>query len=484
MTFRAFRRWLPGVGLLATMAGGAARAAAASEATNDAPCAWTLPAAIDYALAHNRAIEARRLGLESRQVGAGAAADSYRWTLRPLGGAEARDDGRYIDAGLSAVRATEAGTVLSAGPRFQQTTLDNAPDVNEGRVAIEVRQPLLRRGGRLVNAEPLVRASREVQTARRELELQRADIVLRVVELHEELFRLQRRFTNDTAAVSRMDAFLRLTRARDRQGRAARGDTLRAEIAGGTIHQQRADTAARLTARRAELADLLGLPPSVPFDALPGPRFVVSAPAADEAAAIALSNRLDYAQILQDIDDARRGVRIARQTLLPDIELVSRYERQGQGDTASAAMSLDHNAWMVGVRLLSDFPPRAERRALSQAEITERVARLRSDTVQSAIRLQVLQALDVLHRSDDELPLAGTTLAAARQRLELMRRLYSSARATTFDVADAETQWREADERWLAASSAVTVAAYRLLWTLGTLTDVPNCLKSGSEPAP
>ncbi|MEI7436752.1 MAG: TolC family protein, partial [bacterium] len=260
------------------------------------------------------------------------------------------------------------------------------------------------------------------------------------------------------------------------------GDTLRAEIACGTIHQQQADTAARLVARRADLADLLGLPPDIPFDALSGPQFVVSAPAANDAAVVALSNRLDYAQILQDIDDARRGVRIARQTLLPDLELASRYERQGQGDTVKDGLSLNHNAWMVGVRLLSDFPPRAEQRALSQAEITERVTRLRADTVQSAIRRQVVQALDVLHRSEGDLPLATTTLAAARQRLELMRRLYSSARATTFDVSDAETQWRDADERWLAASSSVTVAAYRLLWTLGTLTDVPNSLKAGSEP--
>ena len=484
MTFRAFRRWRPIVGLLAAWACGAPCGVAAAGATNAPPSAWSLPAAIDYALAHNRAIEARRLGLESRQVGADAAADSFRWTLRPVGGAEARDDGRYLDAGLLATRTTEDGTVLSAGPRYQQSTLDNVPDVNEGRFAIEVRQPLLRRGGTLVNTEPLVRATREVQTARRDLELQRADIVLRVVELHEELFRLQRRLTNDTAAVTRMDAFLRLTRARDRQGRAARGDTLRAEIACGTIHQQQADTAARLTARRADLADLLGLPPTVPFDALPGPQFVVSAPDADEAAAVALSNRLDYAQILQDIDDARRGVRIARQTLLPDVEIASRYERQGQGDTVENGLSLNHNAWMVGVRLLSDFPPRAEQRALSQAEITERVSRLRADTVQSAIRCQVVQALDALHRSDGDLPLATTTLAAARQRLELMRRLYNSARATTFDVSDAETQWRDADERWLAARSSITVAAYRLLWTLGTLTDVPNNLKSGSEPAP
>lgn len=484
MTLRAFRRRPPLAGLLAAWACGGPFGAGAAGATNEPSACWTLPAAIDYALAHNRAIEARRLGLESRQVGAGAAADTFRWRLGPVGGAEARDDGRYIDAGLLATRTTAAGTLLSAGPRYQQTTLDNAPDVNEGRFVVEARQPLLRRGGTLATTEPLVRATREVQTARRDLELQRADIVLRVVELHEELFRLQRRLTNDTAAAVRMDAFLRLTRARDRQGRAARGDTLRAEIACGTIRQQQADTAARLTARRADLADLLGLPPDAPFEALPGPQFAVSAPACDEAAALALSNRLDYAQILQDIDDARRGVRIARQTLLPDLEIASRYERQGQGDTVTDGVSLNHNAWMVGVRLLSDFPPRAEQRALSQAEITERVARLRADTVQSAIRRQVVQALDLLQRSNGDMPLAATTLAAARQRLELMRRLYIGTRATTFDVADAETQWRDADERWLAARSGVTVAAYRLLWTLGTLTDVPDSLKSGSEPAP
>ena len=70
MTFRAFRRWLPVAGLLAACACRASSGVAADNLTNAVPSAWSLPAAIDYALVHNRAIEVRRLGLESRQVGA------------------------------------------------------------------------------------------------------------------------------------------------------------------------------------------------------------------------------------------------------------------------------------------------------------------------------------------------------------------------------------------------------------------------------
>jgi outer membrane protein TolC len=316
-----------------------------------------------------------------------------------------------------------------------------------------------------------------VATARRTLEMGQADMVVSVVEAHEDLLRLQRQVERDRKAVERLERFARLTAVRERQGQATHIDTLRSELRLGDARLRLSGTEQQIKTRRSEYADLLGFAPEEELAALPAPRVAVTVSNADEAVASAFSNRLDYAQILQDQEDAARGLAIAGRGLLPDLSLVSRYDRTGEGASWSEANRLGADGWFVGLALSSDFPPRLERAAYGQAEVRKESMALKVESLRFAISRQVREALQVYQRSEAEIPIAERNHEAAAKRARLARRLFEIGKGDSLSVADAEDEFRDAEANWLNAQAAASVAAYRVLRVAGTLLEYSDDLK-------
>ena len=443
----------------------------------EAPRPIHLAEAIDVCLKQNRDLALLALAAEGRNADLKAAQNEYLWTVRPDGSAETSSDGTTLGYGATVARRTPWGTRAEVGGSIREEDRNEQTQTHRGAVLIQIEQPLLRRVGRLVNEEPTARAAGAIAAARREIELRRTDLIVQVVELYEELFRLQMQAECDRQTAERLDRFFLLAQARERQGRATRVDVLRSELKAGSARLLLSGTIEQLAARRADFAELLGLTPETACVVAPAARMEVAAPARESAVRCALSNRMDYAQILQDRDDAARGVRIARRNLLPDLNLISRYERVGAGTTSSDAMRLDDSAWFVGLTLQSDFPPRGERIAAERAETDKRMAQLRMETVRSAIRRQVQQALLSHERARNETAPAERNCELARTRANLARRLFESGRGDSFTLAEAEDELREAEARMLDAEAAASVAGYRLLRVMGRLVEYPEDLK-------
>lgn len=457
-------------------------AAAAAAADAPAPRELTLQAAIEAALEGNRDIQLTILSLESSHLALADARAKFQFTVRPELAADTRNDQSTRSAGLTVNRATPWGSSLAGGGARSQQLTDGAPDVQRGALRVSLEQPLLRRFGPLVNREPLTQAERQAITGRREVELKKTDVVVRVVETYEDLLSLQSQVEYERQTVERLERFFRLSAARERQGRGTRVDTLRAELKLGDARLSFSATDERLRSTRADFAELLGLPAGTAVTVLPGPRFEVAdfEPAAGVAAAF--SNRLDLAQIQQDLADAQRGVRIARRNLLPDLTAITRYERSGQGPDASDAGQLDTETWFVGISGSSDLPLRSERAALGQARISAESAALRAESVRAAIARQVEQAILAYRRAQAELPLADRNYQLARDRARLARRLFEMNKGDSFSVSDAEDARQQAERQQLAAQGASSVAACRLLRVLGTLIEYPPDLKPGAAP--
>jgi outer membrane protein TolC len=321
-----------------------------------------------------------------------------------------------------------------------------------------------------------------VAAALRELELKRTDLVVSVVELHEELVKLQRRLDYERQSLARLERFVHLTEARERQGRATRVDTLRAELRRGNAHVRLGATGERLQALQSEYADVLGLAPDAAIRAVPGPRLALDVADGSAALAAALSNRLDYAQILQDRRDASRGVRLARRNLWPDLSVLADSAWVGEGADAGDAGRLDEHVWFVGLAAGTEFPRTQERLALQEAALSEQVLEIRIEALRAALARQVQQARLAYQRAEAELPLEARNFQAAWARVRLARRLYDIGRGDSFSVSEAEDEYQSAEERWLAAEASVRVAAYRLMRVTGTLLEYPEELKPGAIP--
>jgi adhesin transport system outer membrane protein len=416
-------------------------------------------------------------------MGVAEARTEFSIQLRPEGQVATASEGAQTAYGLSASKKQGVGTEVQVEGRWTQTGFSESPDLHRGIVRVEVRQPLLRRLGRLVNEEPIVQARSSVQAARREIELRRTDLVVQVVEGYEGLLRLQRQLHFDEQALGRSEKLLRLTQARERQGRATRVDALRVDLQHGENQIRLNKTRENLENARAEFAELLGRDPGVELTVTESPLLEVEAPGRDEAVRVALSNRLDYAQVLADSRDVERGVRIARHNLLPDLELIGRYERFSEGARASDGFDLDQDIWFVGLSAGEDVRRQRERLALGQALLRGEGARQTMELVRVAVERQIQQVLAAYERARGDTLFAQRNYHLAESRARLARRMFEMGKGDNFSATDAENALLDAQNRMLLSQADVSIAAYRLLRALGTLVGYPDDLKppSGGE---
>ena len=331
----------------------------------------TLEESLRRALENNRSLRLLEASVMSSDLGIAESQTEFALRLQPGGNWSASDEGDEVGLGLTAAKKHPLGTEWQVGGQWGRVGYDTTSDVYRASVQVEVTQPLLRRLGRLVNEEGVVQARSGAKAARRDLELRRTDLVVQAVEGHEELLQLQRQIEFDQQALKRADQLLRLTAARERQGRATRVDVLRVDLQHGEAQSRLNRSRERLASARADFAELMGLAPEDQVTAVESPLLDVASPSLDQAVGTALSNRLDYAQVLDDCRDAERGVRIARRYLLPDLNLVTRYTQSGESERASGVADHPDDQWFVGLTVDSELRSTKERLAVARARLTE-----------------------------------------------------------------------------------------------------------------
>ena len=433
--------------------------------------------AVGLALQSNRSLRVLSMTVSSAELSLKGSRAEFTTGITPTGAADTSDDSDTVEWGVALTRKNTMGTSVSAGGTMGRDQIGTADPVHRAQVNVQLQQPLLRNFGPLVNRESVTRAEVRVAAARRDLELRRTDLVVQVVDSYEELLRLQKQAEFDEQSVARLERLIRLTRAREAQGRATRVDMLRVEQQHGDQQISLEKTLEALSNARADFADLLGFDPDVVFEAVACPMLDIEVPAQSVAEALAFSNRLDYAQVLQDYTDARRGVRIAQRNLLPNLNLISRYERSGSGADTSEATALNDESWFVGLSASSDLLLRQERVALGQARIDVDAAAESVKIVESGIRRQIQQVILTYRRVRSEVKASERNYQLAKNRAMLARRMFEMGRGDNFTASDAEAGLFDAQNRMLISQAEASVAAYRLLRTLGTLTEYSADLK-------
>jgi OMF family outer membrane factor len=346
---------------------------------------------------------------------------------------------------------------------------------------VDLRQPLFRNFGPLVQGESVIQAQQRVKSARRDYERQKADLLIQVVDLFETLIRLERQIAAEEASLQRLDKLLRLTRARERQGRATRVEALRVELRHGEARSRLEESRERLSSQRRDFAELLGQPPDHIFVLASPPLLELTLPTQEEAARLALENRLDYAQALQDYEDTLRGERIARRGLQPDLSLLARYEWV---DTHAGNAPVDDDTWFVGLSGNTDLNQTRERASLGQARLTRESARESVRIRELTITREVQQQTSAYRRAIQEMNIAARNHHLAMQRARLARRLYELGRGDNFSVTDAEEELTQSEDRRLRARADASLAGYRFLNTVGTLIEAPADLRANLSGVP
>lgn len=450
-------------------------------AADPAPGEITLDDAIRCALKQNRSLEMARLAARQSDISVQDAENEFKINITPQASGSSAPGSSVMTYGLSVRRKIPLGTEVSVSGQSSTVNIEDGNDLHRDSVTVSLQQPLLRSAGLLVNREPIKLAQSRQTAAMREIELRKNDLVMSVAETYETLLKLQLQQTLEQLTISRLERLLKLAQARERQGRATRVDTLRSEKRLGDASLLLSRTKETLRSTRADFAELLALPATTELTAMTYPVPIVAVTNAEDAVKVALSNRLDYAQVLQDYDDAKRGIRIARNSLLPDVNLAVNYQKLGEGESGSAAARMDTDAWFVGLQVKSDLPMRSGMSAVNMASVGAEMAQVRIETFKNAIARQVVQAFADYECSKSEANTAEKNYRLAKRQADFARQMFERGKGDSFSASDAEEELQGAQAKWLGAQTAASVTAYRLLRMTGTLLESPQTLKPPAE---
>ena len=441
-----------------------------------------LTQAINYALIQNKIIVRAALDVDATRFGIDAEKAEFRVSVRPhasLTGSEADDGYSY---GLSTSKKLITGTELSI-----TGGVDNIPDELSGiglrqeRVQVAITQPIFRNFGRLIHGEGLIQSNNDLKTAERQYELQKNDLVISVVVTYESLLRLRRQVDSESESFQRMDRLHRVTEAHELLGQSTRVDTLRVALLRGEAAARLEIAKERLSSTQKDFVELLGFPLDAEFQLAPVPALAFRIPEVNEAVRIALQNRIDYAQILQDHEDSLRNVRIARRRLLPDVRLTVGHEWQGEGADSTDVFGLDDNIWFFRISVGTDLNPAIDRANLGKARLREKSSSELIGIIELSIARLVQQHLLAHRRARQELDIATRNFGLAASRAQLTRRLFELGREDNFSVTDAETAFIRSENQLFLAQSESVNSGYRLMRALGTLVESPANLKPNSS---
>jgi outer membrane protein TolC len=384
-------------------------------------------------------------------------------------------DGGEWRAGLRAEATGSYGTRVAVGASAWQIEVEgDETQYRRGEVRVEISQPLFRNFGPLVQNEPIVAANDTLLAARRTWERDRSSLVVRVVELYEGLIYLRHQIESDESFAARMEKLWALADAREQQGKATRTEVLRMDLQRGEAESRLETGRSQLAIQFQEFADLLGLPLDSAFRLTPPLMLDLDVAEPDRALAVALDERPDYAQVLQDIETGDRRLRLARRNLLPDLRLQARQSEFGEGPEWSDAGRLDQDDWFVGLTADVNLNLRGAHLDVARSGVDAEARRQVAEIVRNRLAVEVNSALSVYRRTRAELQLASRNRELARHRAELSRALFEAGRASADSVSDAEADWIQAELSELAARRDASVSAYRLLHVLGTLVPVPR----------
>jgi len=242
-------------------------------------------------------------------------------------------------------------------------------------------------------------------------------------------------------SLKRNQALQRASEARLEVGLVSKLDVFRAELLAAQARESEVAALSSLQTAIESFRAQLGLGPSAPLEPEAGP---LPDDVGDETepletlVARASAQRLDLQEARDLVDDARRAASLARQDLLPQVDLSLTFTRFGKSSTFSDAWNLaDHQ---VSLSLSTSYPlestgsrTRAALEAIN-VEASRRSLRQGEQQVETEVRGAVRNLGHI--RTSIELQRRTVEVAEQQYRLALLR--YERGLASNFDVGEAE----------------------------------------------
>lgn len=456
------------------------------------PTASTIPAmdlfgAIEYAVEHGRDYQAQMEDLYL--VALDVTLEQHLFEPRPFantGITYVGGQGRGVDY-RSALAITNTVGIRQQLPYggeitaqalvdFVQALNDGATDGESAQLVLSGTIPLLRGAGK-VNLEPLIQSHRDLVYQVRDFEEFRRQYV---VQIASQYFRL---LTSQQAIINRRFNYIvsaQLTEQSYAVYAAGRPGTnfLSVQRAQQQLFTAENDIITAEDSYQAALDDfkvLIGMPVEQPLDIVPVALDVNPPDLEQDVISLALKYRLDLQTASDRIEDSRRQLAVAKNRLLPDLELTGRTSIGNDEDDPLIRIDGRTLDYSLGLNLDYPIDRLSERNAMRRAQISlERAQRNWQETRDSIIS-QVRDAVRSIRSARSTLEIQQRSIELARKRLDYANELLVLGRANdSRDSVDAQNELLRAQDRYDQARANYQTQILNFLRDTGTLRVSPD----------
>lgn len=359
---------------------------------------------------------------------------------------------------------------------------------------VTVRVPLLQGAG-MVAQESLIQLERELTYSVRVFERFRRQQVAEVAQNYFDLLRIKQSTYDTHTRYERAQEDFERAKALEQTGKGTPLDTQRAEQA--KLSAENSYEIARENFRGAadEFKLLIGMPvdESLGVDDLEdittieqhvsdGAYPVLAVPAVirevDRAIQVGLERRLDLITLHDRIDDARRGVSISRNALLPKLDWQGSVNFTTDPNHYSMThFAAEHSDWFTQITLEMPWERTKERNDLRQKLIAVRAAQRAELDQAERIRVEVRRVANLLRLADISLEIQERSLQVAMRRSEFAQLQFEEGLISNRDKLEAEDELLQAQN----ALNQAKTSRWTLLLQFRLATETLRVEEDGSQ---
>lgn len=365
-----------------------------------------------------------------------------------------------------------SGASLTAAGTLTTTPENQNPFPNSSDIRLVVTQPLLRGFGPNATFYDLENSRRSRIAQERSFELSKQRLAVQVTAAFFNVIAQRQLVSVSRQSLKRSENLKKASDARLKIGMASKLDVFRTELQASQTEDALLRSEAALVTALEQFRFLLALPPGHPVEP-EAVRLKESGLGEDEPLEIlierALTSRLELRETRDQLGDAKRSAALAKQNLLPQLDLGLGVSRIGFGQTYGEAYHAGDTQWSVFVS--SSYPIERSNekanKAVADLEVNarERLVQQREMEIESEVRSSVRDLERT--RKSVELQRQAVEIAAQQRRLATLR--YQRGLASNFDVVDAESSLVLARSTLVSLLTNYNVALLDLKRVIGTL---------------
>ena len=361
------------------------------------------------------------------------------------------------------------------------------------RVLFKLEQPLLRGLGDRISRKEILLTRYDRNRSQNELRAAVADVVLRVEELYWNLSYAQRFLDVKTTALRLADGLLAKNRKMVETGLLAEIEILAAEAEVASRQAEIVEAQELLDNTRDELRSLLQLDAGIPLRASEEPQTQAQAVDLAESVRQAMANRPDYANAGIDLQSKNLALGVARNRLLPELNLNAQYWSPGisgdrlyyrnddpltgevikvvpgaASDSMRDALDFKYRNWAVYLSLGIPLNSLLSRGAFKAAHMERKQALLQCLDLERRIRLELSQAARSVGLGFLRIQAYRTARELAEKKLRAEEKRQVVGLSTSFVVLQYQRDFAQALSNELKALCDYNLALARLEKAQGT----------------